>query len=136
LEVRVPFFDRAVVDNVMCMDPQSKQPVNGVEKYILRKSFENTQVSKYIPNEILWRQKDAFSDAVGYNWIHSLKHYTSRMIQTIVDSQVSKEERFYKHIFTLFFDHEHVGSIGMWRPNWTNIKDPSATFLKIHNSNH
>lgn len=157
LEVRVPFFDRAVVDNVMSMSPESKRPHKGIEKYILRKAFENTPVNAYVPHSILWRQKNAFSDAVGYGWIDAIKEYVSerrererselerseserseserseseRVFKT--SPPTSDEELFYRLTFRdIFIGHEQLSALSMWRPNWTDVTDPSATYLEFH----
>ena len=65
IEARVPFLDKNFMDVAMRINPQDKMCGNGVmEKAILRESFEG-----YLPKEILWRQKEQFSDGVGYSWI-------------------------------------------------------------------
>ena len=73
VEARVPFLDREFLDVAMMLDPEVKLPRNAahprpIEKWPLRKAFEG-----YIPDEILWRQKEQFSDGVGYGWINALK---------------------------------------------------------------
>ena len=73
VEARVPFLDREFLDVAMMLDPEIKVPRNAprtrpIEKWPLRKAFEG-----YIPDEILWRQKEQFSDGVGYGWINTLK---------------------------------------------------------------
>ncbi len=78
VEPRVPFLDRQFLDVAMNMDPRmkmTKDPETGqprMEKWILRKAFDTVE-SPYLPHEILWRQKEQFSDGVGYSWIDSLK---------------------------------------------------------------
>jgi asparagine synthase (glutamine-hydrolysing) len=69
IEVRVPFLDREFLDVAMAFDPAAKMVgEHKIEKYPLRKAFEG-----YLPEEVLWRQKEQFSDGVGYRWIDSLK---------------------------------------------------------------
>src|ERR1035441_4352488 len=73
VEARVPFLDREFLDVAMMLDPEVKLPRNAahvrpIEKWPLRKAFEG-----YIPENVLWRQKEQFSDGVGYNWINQLK---------------------------------------------------------------
>ena len=78
VEVRVPFLDREFLDVAMMMDPSAKLPRNAdhprpIEKYPLRRSFDG-----YLPPEVLWRQKEQFSDGVGYAWINALKETAER----------------------------------------------------------
>ncbi len=80
VEVRVPFLDREFLDLAMSMDPDLKVPRNAkhripIEKWPLRAAF-----SGYVPDEVLWRQKEQFSDGVGYGWIGALKALAEREI--------------------------------------------------------
>jgi asparagine synthase (glutamine-hydrolysing) len=80
VEARVPFLDREFLDVAMSIDPDFKLPRSAerprpIEKYILRKAFEG-----YIPEQILWRQKEQFSDGVGYGWINGLKAHADDQI--------------------------------------------------------
>ena len=69
VEARVPFLDKDFIEVAMMIDPELKLISNSkIEKSILRESFDG-----YLPNSILYRQKEQFSDGVGYNWIDSLK---------------------------------------------------------------
>ena len=89
VEARVPFLDPEFLDVAMSMDPAHKMIRKGVpagapgfiEKYVLRKAFEG-----WIPNEILWRQKEQFSDGVGYSWIDSIKAFAEKEISDSVMS--------------------------------------------------
>lgn len=141
LEVRVPFFDRNFVDLIVSIPPEAKMPVNGIEKHILRKAFQETPVK--VPYDILWRQKNAFSDAVGYGWIDAIKEHVENKISDKdfaehrakypTSPPMSKEELFYRTTFdNIFPHHEQLGAMFMWRPNWTHVIDPSATFLDVH----
>ena len=143
LEVRVPFFDRTFVDVVMSMPPEAKMSSTGIEKFILRKAFQNTSVNDYITDEVLWRQKNAFSDAVGYGWIDAIREYVETKISDrhfkdffgkyTICPPMSKEELFYRSTYCdIFPNHERLGAMSMWRPNWTDVTDPSATFLEFH----
>ena len=80
IEGRVPFLDKEFMDVAMRINPQDKM-INGerMEKWVLRKAFE-----EYLPESVAWRQKEQFSDGVGYNWIDTLK--------TLVDTSVSDEQ--------------------------------------------
>ena len=111
VEVRVPFLDKDFVDVAMRMNPDDKLCLEGrIEKWILRKSFDN---GKYLPEEILWRQKEQFSDGVGYNWINSLKKYAEQKITNQqlnnanyrfpINTPVNKESYLYRSLFEQFF---------------------------------
>ena len=86
LEARVPFLDRDFLDVAMNIDPEEKMIRNGrIEKHILRAAFD-TPDDPYLPHEILWRQKEQFSDGVGYGWIDSLRE----LAETSVSDQQFK----------------------------------------------
>jgi asparagine synthase (glutamine-hydrolysing) len=90
LETRVPFLDKEFLDYAMSINPSDKMcPGKKAEKYILRKAFKGL-----IPDEILWRQKEQFSDGVGYSWIDSLKAHAEKMVTDAMMAKV--EERFPK----------------------------------------
>ncbi len=77
IEARVPFLDREFLDVAMGFDPEEKMVKDGrIEKHALRQAFEG-----YLPDEILWRQKEQFSDGVGYSWIDSLKEHAEREVE-------------------------------------------------------
>jgi asparagine synthase (glutamine-hydrolysing) len=76
VEARVPFLDKAFLEEAMTINPDEKMFKKGrMEKYILRKAFD-TDENPYLPADILWRQKEQFSDGVGYSWIDTLKSNT------------------------------------------------------------
>lgn len=75
VEVRVPFLDKAFLDVAMSMDPAAKMPGGGIEKRILREAFEDA-----LPPEVAWRQKEQFSDGVGYSWIDGLKEHADAVV--------------------------------------------------------
>lgn len=109
VEGRVPFLDKEFIDVAMRLNPQDKMCGNGkIEKYILRESFAH-----YLPDSIAWRQKEQFSDGVGYGWIDALKDNAEAKI---TDEQMkfaaerfpyntpqTKEAYFYRSIFTELF---------------------------------
>ena len=76
LEGRVPFGDLDFVEYVMSIDPEMKMNRYGKGKYLLRKAFEGD----YLPDEILWREKAAFSDAVGHSMVDYLKEYAETVV--------------------------------------------------------
>lgn len=112
VEARVPFLDKRFLDVAMRQNPQSKMCGNGrIEKYVLREAFQGSLV----PDEVLWRQKEQFSDGVGYGWIDHLK---DRAEKDISDKQLAeagtrfpcnppqtKEAYFYREIFEELFPH-------------------------------
>lgn len=109
LEARVPFLDADFLDVAMNIDPNEKMIRPGrIEKYILRKAFD-TPDDPYLPDEILWRQKEQFSDGVGYGWIDSLrdlaeKQVTDQMFQNATNRfhenpPLTKEAYMYRSIF-------------------------------------
>jgi asparagine synthase (glutamine-hydrolysing) len=80
LEARVPFLDKEFLELAMNIDPQEKMITKErMEKYILRKAFD-TPEEPYLPDDILWRQKEQFSDGVGYGWIDALKDTAEKMV--------------------------------------------------------
>jgi asparagine synthase (glutamine-hydrolysing) len=112
IEIRVPFLDREFLDVAMAFRPDEKMVRPGkMEKYPLRKAFE-----AYLPGEIVWRQKEQFSDGVGYTWIDSLKAVAdARISSTQMDSAryrfpyntpVTKEAYLYREIFESHFPGE------------------------------
>jgi asparagine synthase (glutamine-hydrolysing) len=114
LELRVPFFDRDVIDYVMDgFDPELKMPKAGFEKHLLREALGHL-----LPRDVAWRQKNGMSDAVGYSWVDALK--------------ATGED--YRKIF-----HEHFGknldhlSPYKWLPKWSDSTDPSARTLSQFN---
>ncbi|EER35057.1 asparagine synthetase 2 [Candida tropicalis MYA-3404] len=84
LEARVPFLDKQFLEVCMNINPEDKMIKPGrIEKYILRKAFDTSDepdVKPYLPEEILWRQKEQFSDGVGYSWIDSLKDTAEKVV--------------------------------------------------------
>lgn len=147
LEARVPFLDRDFVDYAMGgggdgLDQTLKtidRVSRPIEKWVLRKAFE---VGNYLPDDILWRQKDAFSDAVGYSWVSGLKKWTELIItESVFDTEVrmaqghnvplTKEEVMYRGIYREMFAFPKLIS-EIWRPRWTDQTDPSAKKLNIH----
>ncbi len=117
VEVRVPFLDREFLDTAMSFDPAEKMTSGErMEKYPLRKAFDGM-----LPHEVLWRQKEQFSDGVGYGWIDALRETAE---QAVTDNQlahadfrfphntpVTKEGYFYRQIFDSIFPGEQAASV-------------------------
>ena len=109
VEGRVPFLDKEFIDVAMSLNPKDKM-INGdrMEKWVLRKAFED-----YLPEDILWRQKEQFSDGVGYSWIDTLKEVVEEKIsdQEMKDAKIkfpiktptTKEEYYYRSLFSSHF---------------------------------
>ena len=112
IEGRVPFLDKDFMDVAMSLNPKDKM-INGerIEKWILRKAFED-----YLPESIVWRQKEQFSDGVGYNWIDTLKKVVEDQISDKKMQEASsrfpaqtpttKEEYYYRSLFSEHFPSE------------------------------
>ncbi|MBP1675487.1 MAG: asnB [Bacteroidetes bacterium] len=109
VEGRVPFLDKEFMDIAMRLNPKDKMAGKGrMEKWILRKAFED-----YLPESVAWRQKEQFSDGVGYNWIDTLRELTSSQVsdeqmakvnETFpINPPMNKEEYYYRSIFTDYF---------------------------------
>ncbi len=139
LEARVPFGDLDFVEYVMHIQPELKMNFTGVGKYILRKAFEGD----YLPQEILYREKAAFSDAVGHSVVDYLKEYaeTTYSDQYLLLAQakykhsppISKESLMYREIYENHFPGRADLIKSFWMPNkeWENcdVDDPSARVL-------
>ncbi len=154
VEGRVPFLDKEFLDVAMRINPADKMAGNGkIEKWILRKAFED-----YLPDKIVWRQKEQFSDGVGYAWIDTLKGMTSGKVSDEMmasarfmfplNTPMNKEEYYYRALFTEHFPSEaaaltvpSVPSVACstaealaWDESFRNQNDPSGRAVKtVHN---
>lgn len=144
LEARVPFLDKAFLELAIKIKPEEKQPktYDGIEKYILRKAFD-TPEKPYLPEEVLWRQKEQFSDGVGYNWIDTLIEYCTtqvsdadfEMAKTLFpyNTPTTKEAFFYRGIFHKFFPQVSAAeTVRKWIPKWQENQDPSGRANAAH----
>ena len=139
LEARVPFGDLDFVKYVMSIDPEKKLNKYGKGKYLLRRAFEGD----YLPEGILYREKAAFSDAVGHSMVDYLKefaasHYTDeefehRRCAYNHARPFTKESLFYREIFEKYYPGQSEMVIDFWMPNksWDgcDVNDPSARVL-------
>ena len=154
VEGRVPFLDKEFLDVAMRLNPEDKMSKDGkMEKWILRKAFED-----YIPKEIAWRQKEQFSDGVGYSWIDSLKEITASKVSDEmmrnaarrfpINTPRNKEEYYYRTIFEELFPSQtaalcvpSVPSVACstaealaWDQSFKNMNEPSGRAIKgVHN---
>jgi asparagine synthase (glutamine-hydrolysing) len=140
LEARVPFSDREFVEFVMSIDPAKKMNTTGIGKFLLREAFKTANI---LPEAILWREKAAFSDAVGHSMVDELKAYAEKKYsQTDLDSATlkypyktpyTKESLLYRDIFESFYPGRAELIPNYWLPNSTwencNVTDPSARVL-------
>ena len=152
VEGRVPFLDKEFLDVAMRTNPEAKMcPGHTVEKRILREAF-----SDMLPPEVAWRQKEQFSDGVGYSWIDTLKQVTASAVS---DSQMAhaadrfpvnpprnKEEYFYRTIFAEHFPSDSaalsvpsVPSVACstaealaWDEAFRNMNEPSGRAVDVH----
>ncbi len=140
LEARVPFGDLDFVRYVMHVDPKLKLNSYGMGKYLLRKAFAADHI---LPEEILWRQKAAFSDAVGHSMVDDLKEYANGLY-TAAEYEArrskydfarpfTKESLLYREIFEKYYPGQAPMVKDFWMPNrqWEgcDVDDPSARVL-------
>jgi asparagine synthase (glutamine-hydrolysing) len=157
IEARVPFLDKNFMDIAMRINPEDKMCGNGkMEKGVLRSAFEG-----YLPHEILWRQKEQFSDGVGYSWIDGLKAHvesqvTDQQLETAafkfpVNTPDTKEAYFYRCIFEEHFPLPSAAdcvpggkSVACstpealaWDESFSKMADPSGRAVQsIHNDSY
>ncbi|PNH12145.1 Asparagine synthetase [glutamine-hydrolyzing] [Tetrabaena socialis] len=168
VEARVPFLDRAFLDVAMAIDPAEKmidkskggwidkravdECKGRIEKYILRKAFD-TPEDPYLPKEVLWRQKEQFSDGVGYNWIDGLK-VSDEMLKSAMhrypdNTPRTKEAYWYRTIFEGHFPQRaametvpggpsvacSTATAALWDAAWAGNEDPSGRAVAgVHDS--
>ncbi|MCZ6703419.1 MAG: asparagine synthase B [Ignavibacteria bacterium] len=157
VEARVPFLDKEFIDIAMNINPADKLVTNGkMEKQLLREVF-----SDYLPESVLWRQKEQFSDGVGYNWIDTLKKVSE---EEITDSQMenahfkfpintpqSKEAYYFRQIFAEHFPTDSAASCVpggpsvacstpealAWDKSLNNVIDPSGRAVQnVHKESY
>ena len=157
IEGRVPFLDKEFIDVAMRINPKDKMITSEkMEKWVLRKSFEN-----YLPESVAWRQKEQFSDGVGYDWIDSLKDLVNEKVSDDMfknakftfpfQTPMSKEEYYYRSIFEEHFPSEtsattvpSVPSVACstpialeWDKAFKNLNDPSGRSVSnVHNDSY
>ncbi|MCR5605930.1 MAG: asparagine synthase B [Treponema sp.] len=151
VEGRVPFLDKDFIDIAMKLNPCDKMNIKlpdgkqRIEKWILRKAFEDM-----LPENICWRQKEQFSDGVGYNWIDTLKKITEEKVSDAefarrenrfpVNTPKTKEEYYYREIYSSLFPSDSAAKVvpheaGVacstakaleWDAAWKNMDEPSG----------
>ena len=157
VEGRVPFLDKEFLDVAMRVDAEQKMSKDGkIEKWIVRKAFEDL-----LPESVAWRQKEQFSDGVGYSWIDTLKKITSEAVtdeqmahakeRFPINPPMNKEEYYYRTIFEEHFPSESaaksvpsVPSVACstaealaWDASFKNLNDPSGRAVKsVHENSY
>ncbi len=151
VEGRVPFLDKEFIDVAMNLNPLDKMSIKlpdgkqRMEKWILRKAFEDL-----LPADICWRQKEQFSDGVGYSWIDTLKEMTASKISDAqfaqrakrfpINTPVTKEEYYYRELYSQFFPDDsaaltvpHEAGVACstakaleWDAAWKSMDEPSG----------
>ena len=140
LEARVPFGDLDFVKYVMAIDPERKLNKYNKGKFLLRHAFEK---GGYLPHDILWREKAAFSDAVGHSMVDYLKEYAENCYTAAEFEEkrekythaqpFTKESLLYRELFEKYYPGQGQMIADFWMPNkeWEgcNVSDPSARVL-------
>ncbi|KAF9910647.1 asparagine synthetase [Linnemannia zychae] len=151
VEARVPFLDKAFLEVAMNVDPKEKMSFKGkMEKHILRKAFDTSDdptAKPYLPDSILWRQKEQFSDGVGYSWIDTLKdtavakvsdeEFAKAATRWPQDTPQTKEAYWYREVFEQWFPQDAcTESVVRWIPrgDWGCPADPSGRAQKVHDA--
>lgn len=146
LEARVPFLDKQFLEVAMNVDPAEKMITNDrIEKYIIRKAFDTSDdpdAKPYLPDNILWRQKEQFSDGVGYGWIDALKDSAERQVTNEMmqnpkpewgnDAPDTKEAHWYRLMFDEHFPPSCASTVSRWTPTWSKQSDPSGRAISTH----
>ncbi|KAK3957022.1 hypothetical protein QBC32DRAFT_329401 [Pseudoneurospora amorphoporcata] len=149
LEARVPFLDKEFLEVALNIDPQEKMITKErLEKYILRKAFDTKDQPEgaYLPDNILYRQKEQFSDGVGYGWIDALKdqaelQVTDEMMKNPKpewgdDIPDTKEAYWYRCMFDEHFPPSCASTVMRWTPKWVKQTDPSGRAISIHQAKY
>lgn len=142
VEARVPFLDKAFLETAMKVDPEFKMITpDRCEKWILRTAFQEEGL---IPDEVLWRQKEQFSDGVGYSWVDGLKALAEKVVSDELyamreelyphQAPFSKEGFMYRELFAQIYPHPDVKKqVKRWIPKWQDYNiDPSGRANTVH----
>lgn len=133
LELRVPFLDKSIVNYCLSLDPQLREPKDGMEKHLLRSTFTDN----YLPESVLWRRKEGYSDGVSRldkSWYEYIQEYAEERVSDaeFVNSKFpTKEAYYYKQIYNSIFQN-YQPMYDYWLPKWVEHNgDPSGRILKI-----
>lgn len=140
LEIRVPFLDHQFTSYYLSLSSEERQPKDGVEKHLLRSAFDDGHL---LPNDILWRPKEAFSDGVSSvtkSWFQVVQEFCDKQIndgelqaaKTLYphNTPQTKEALFYRKTFEAKFPKKASWIPYFWMPRWSATSDPSARTLK------
>jgi len=144
LELRVPFLDKQFMKLIVSLPHKKVCPHNNIEKYLIRNAFSKLSL---LPDEILWRKKEAFSDGVSSqkkNWLDKIKKMVKYYITDIemenVENDIkhctprTKEEYYYRKVFDSFYKNAEGFINQFWMPKWCpETNDPSARTLALYN---
>jgi asparagine synthase (glutamine-hydrolysing) len=151
VEARVPFLDLAFLDLAMTIDPSLKQPLRPesgregrMEKALLRAAFADPS-DPLMPASVLWRQKEQFSDGVGYGWVDRLKAHAEATVSDEelaeaadrfpYETPTTKEGYLYRALFASLFPGEHAARcVRRWVPRWQTDADSSGRANPLHAS--
>lgn len=145
LEARVPFLDKDFLDMAVRIKPSEKRPnlaEGKIEKAILRQAFHDDE-TPWLPEHILWRQKEQFSDGVGYSWIDELmKHCEDQVsdedmskaeILFPFNTPTTKEAYYMRKCFHAHFPSDGAAkTVAKWIPKWQANSDPSGRASSLH----
>ena len=136
LEARIPFLDVLMIDHYLMIpsDVRATQQPDYPEKYLLRRAFSKTDL---LPDDILWRRKEAFSDGVSHEvkpWYQMIQEYAQERYDKagISLSLVEAEKKYYKDIFDSEYPTRDTVIPYLWMPQWVTNDDPSAITLSIY----
>ncbi|WP_434419620.1 asparagine synthase B [Nannocystis pusilla] len=149
VEARVPFLDLAFLDLAMSLPPELKQPRSAgpggegrIEKWLLRQAFAD-EADPLLPASVLWRQKEQFSDGVGYGWVDALRTHAERVVSPRELARAAErfpyatpttaEAYVYRERFEALFPGEHAARcIVRWTPRWQADSDTSGRANPFH----
>ena len=141
IECRVPFLDKILVSKILRMRPEQRGFREGMEKWLLRKAFEGTGL---LPDEVLWRRKEAFSDGVTNvqsSWHTQIRRHAASVAgagaggENDPTSGMTCEQRWFYHVFDTHYPGMQSLIPYEWLPKWTDQKDPSARALSQYAAN-
>ncbi len=147
LEARIPLLDPEFIETYWSIEPTLRMPkTHGIEKYLFRKAFDGLNL---LPDEVLWRKKEAFSDGVSSkerSWFQMIQEHIDKKFETkeyIVPTEFfkppTKESQYYLYKFIEYFGINRVSVLPhYWQPKWTiksgtSFIDPSARVLDVYN---
>lgn len=149
VEARVPFLDLGFLDVAMALDPELKRPLRAeggragrMEKALLRAIFADP-ADPLLPASVLWRQKEQFSDGVGYGWVDGLQAHAEAVVSDLAlreagerfphETPTTKEGYLYRELFSELFPGEHAARcVTRWIPRWQASVDSSGRANPLH----